>query len=761
MQLKKCVCLMAAAALLLSITGCNPNTPGSTPTHSNTVPTVPTTTHPPVEPEQGSYRTDYENGSVIAGDWLTALRPEGSSGAVSYNDTYAGGNGRDYSDANHYTYNEYISSTGGMKWAPHTWETASDAYILDYTTTGFYRFTLNSDLSGWTIVDEMAQGAPVDVTKEYVGRFGITQQDTARAFQINLNPNACWADGTVINADSYIYSYQQLLDKKMMNHRADSLYASDFAIVGAKDYLYGNTDWENVGILKTGEYQLVLITTAAVADPEFYVPYNLTGTFLVYEPLWEACKTGFDKDGNVVPADSDKAVSVTTNYSTSLDTSMSYGPYKLTYFEQDKQITLQRNILWHGYSDGKHLGQYQADTISCQVISNQSTALLSFLGGDLDSISLSAADMQTYAASDHIRYIPETYTTKLTFNTDATALSKRGSQVLSNVHFRLAFSLAIDRSRFAAAYTSAGAPGFGILNSEYIYDPYTGSSYRSSEPAQNALVRLYGLTFGEEGEYPTLADAYTAVTGFDPMLARQYMQQAYEEVTGSGLYDGVSPIQLQLSVYQNEDIYVQMYHFLRDALKDACRGTDFEGLVDLQMVVDEDYYATMESGLTDIIFSTWGGSAYDPYGVLYNCYCDAGVAEFPKQMEYGFDSSAVSVTIRLDGADYTASLQDWARWCAGDPEITISNTAGSPTLPSFRAFDAYTRCAIYSDLEYAYLTQMVTTPLYYRNSATLLSQKGHYPTNSYHQLVEFGGIAFYTFDYDDSQWAQIKGDLNY
>lgn len=757
MQIRKTLSLILAAAVFLSLTGCVPFLPGSTPSPDTAPSTLtPLPSRPPLEPEAGHYRVDQATGTLIAGDWITALRPEGSSGSVTYNDTYAGGNGRDYSDANHYTYQDYIASTGGLKWAPHTWETADDSYILDYTTTGFYRFTLNRSLTGWTIVDEMAVGAPQDVTAQYIGRFGITEGETARAFRIELNPNACWSDGTPINADTYLYSYQELLHPKMKNRRADSLYAGDFAIVGAKDYLYGACGWEDVGILKAGEYALVLITTAPVADPDFYVPYNLTATYLVYAPLWEACKTGFDKDGAVVPAESEKAVSITTNYATSLETSISYGPYKLTEFEQDKQITLERNNLWHGYSDGKHLGQYQADVISCRVISNPSTALLEFLGGNLDQISLSSADMETYAASDYIRYIPQTYTTKLTFNTDAEALSKRGSQVLSNLSFRKAFSLAIDRNRFAASYTSAGAPGYGILNSMYLYDPYTGDSYRDTEAGKNALIQLYDLTYGENGDYSTLEEAYSAITGFSQELARQYMQQAYEEVTASGLYDGKAPITLQLSVFQSEDIYVQMYHFLRDALQEACRGTAFEGLVDLQMVVDEDYYATMESGLTDIIFSTWGGSAYDPYGLLFHCYCDGGISDYPNQMEYGFDSAAVAVTIRLDGQEHTFSLQDWARWCAGDPDAPVT-----AALRPFRDYDAYTRCAVYSDLEWAYLSQFVTAPLYYRSSALLLSQKGHYPTNQYHPLVEFGGIAFYQFDYTDTQWAQIKNTLRY
>ena len=751
MKIQKTAAMMALALVML-LSGCTPKGPIlSAPT--------PSQTHPPLVVRQGNYSADPVTGALTAGSWQTALRQD-SAGSVSYNDVYPGGNGKDYSDSAHYTYREYISSTGGLKWSPHTWETGDDSYILEYTTTGFYRFAPNQDLSGWTIVDEMAQGAPEDVTQDYIGQFGITKGQTARAFRIRLNPNACWADGTPINAQTYLYSYQQLLDPKMMNRRADSLYAGEFAIVGARDYLYGEAGWEQVGIVQEGEYTLVFITTESVADPEFFVPYRLSSTYLVYEPLWEACKSGFDKDGNPVSAQSPDAVRITTNYCTSLETSMSYGPYQLTVFEQDKRIVLGRNSLWHGYSDGKHLGQYQADEIVCQVISDQGTALLEFLSGNLDRINLSAADMERYATSDAVRYIPQTYTTKLTFNTDAEALKARGSQVLSNKNFRQGFSLAIDRSRFAAAYTAAGSPGYGLLSEMYVSDPFTGESYRHSDPAKNALVQLQGLRFGEGEDYPTLEAAYAAITGYDPELAGSYLQLAYEETVASGLYDGESPIVLRLSVYRNEEVYVQMYHFLRAALEMACQNTGFAGKVTLEMVVDEDYYATMESGLTDIIFSTWGGDAYDPYGLLYNCYCDAGIKEYPNQMEYGFDAATVQLTITLDGSDCTASLQTWARWCAGDGDVTLQNAKGQ-TLPAFREYDSYTRCAIYADLEWAYLSQTVTTALYYRSSATLLSQKGDYPSRQYLDLVEFGGIAFYQFDYTDEQWVQIKGEVKY
>ena len=719
---------------------------------STPAPTSPTGPRPTIPPETTGtyYQTHYADGLVIAGSHTTGTGT--GNGQVTYNQVYPGDSRRDYRDPANYTLYESISATSGLKWAPHTWETADDSYILSYTTMGFYDFALNETGDSFTIVDEMALGAPEDVTDQYTGRFGIRSGETARAWRIRLNPQACWDNGEAINADTYLYSYQQLLDSKMRNRRADSLYAGDFAIVGAKQYLYGEIGWEDVGILKTGEYELVLITTAPIADPDFYVPYYLSATYLVYAPLWEACKTAFDQNGKPVSPDDPSAVTISTNYATSLDTSISYGPYKLTYFELDKQITLQRNELWYGYQDGRHTGQYQTDTISCQVISSHSTALLAFLRGDLDSIALQAEDMSRYTNSSAIRFQPESYTTKLTFNTDVKALSARGSQILSNVHFRKAFSLAIDRSRFAAAYTSAGEPGFGLLNASYIYDPFTASAYRHSQGAKNALVQLNGLdvdTFGG------LDAAYDAITGYDPQLAQGLMQLAYDEAVAEGLYDGQRPITLQLSVYQSEDIYVQMFHFLSDALALACRGTDLEGKVQLKMVVDADYYATMESGLTDMIFSTWGGSAYDPYGVLYRCYCDAGVEPASNQMEYGFDAAAVGVRIQIDGQWIADSLQNWARWCAGDSAVTIGN------LKAFRDYDAATRCGIYADLEYAYLSQYATTPLYYRNSALLFSHKGDYPTKTYIQGIEYGGIRFYRYDYDDTQWQNVKATLQY
>ena len=807
------------------------------------------------ETEDQQYTTD---GNTVYAGSVTTQEGEDGAGELNYN-VYKGEEGKDYTDEKVYTYNDYIAGTTNMKWGTVNWETNEDNYVLSKITSGFYNFYLNDTKDGWAIGCDMASELPVDVTSDYVGSYGIEEGDTAKAWKITLNPDACWEDGTPINADSYIYSYQQLLDPIMLNRRADSLYAGDFQIYGAKNYVYqGRTSFnalgesvedylanggdesqlyidvtsfwnvtaedgsqyvsitdetpirdeavedenadeayvsgkylyetylapgapnadnaadyvgtmqayeadysfDNVGIFKTGDYEIVFVTTSPVASPDYYVPYNLSSTYLVYEDLWESCKTYFNSNGDQVDADSDDIASITTNYGTSAETTMSFGPYRLDYFELDKQITFTRNDNWFGYKDGKHTGMYQADNISCQVIAEQSTALLAFLNGEIDNVSLVASDMSTYGSSDYIRYTPQSYTTKLTFNTDLAKTTERGTQILTNLNFRKAFSYAIDRNTFAASYTSAGTAGFGMLNNLYVYDPYTGATYRDSEGAKEALCNLYGMTWGEDGDYEDLDEAYEAITGYDITYAQSLMQQAYDECTADGLYDGESSVEIELRVYQSDDTYVQMFNYLNSCLQAACEGTGFEGKVSMKMVVDADYYETNYSGGADMIFTTWGGATYSPWTVLYECYCDASDGS-GQQMEYGFDTSAINVVIDVDGATFTQPLQTWALWADGDVNTVLTSDDGSVTLDAFADYSYDTEAEIYGKLEYALLSYYTTTPLYYRNSGSLVSQKGDYAVTQYVDLVEFGGIEYYTFDYDDTEWEAVKGSLTY
>ena len=130
-------------------------------------------------------------------------------------------------------------------------------------------------------------------------------------------------------------------------------------------------------------------------------------------------------------------------------------------------------------------------------------------------------------------------------------------------------------------------------------------------------------------------------------------------------------------------------------------------------------------------------------------------------MEYGFDSNAVSVTMNINGVEFTQSLQKWALWLDGDEKTVITSNDGSVTLDAFGNYDAETKCAIFAKLEYVYLANYVNTPIYYRNVGSLVSQKGDYAVTGYVDMVGFGGIRYYTFNYNDTEWAGVANTLTY
>ncbi len=766
---------------------------------------------------------------------------------------FAGEAGKDYTDEKVYTYQDYIAATSSMDWNPHTWETSDDGNLLDMISTGFYAIVLNADKSGYSIVPEMAAELPVDVTAEYVGRFGISEGETNKAFRIALNQDATWENGEVIKADDYIYSMQQQLNPKMLNRRADSYYAGDMIVYNAKNYLYagktsydkitdtaenltaagtevyvdliglwnmggaqdaeGNTipnyvnikdetlyrdagvaegededwisgkyifdnylaagkayeayqteylytasiapetAWEDVGLLKIDDYTIDLVLEKPVEEAAFYMPYNLSSNWLVYKPLYEECKSFFDKDGKAVETE-EEADTVTTDYCTTVEKTISYGAYKMTYFELDKQITFARNDQWYGYRDGKHAGQFQTDNYSIQVLSDHATQLMAFEAGQVDSISLQSDDMEKYASSAYITYEPQSYTTKVSFNTNYEKLLERGtgSQILVIDEFREAFALALDRQHFATAFTAAGTAGFGLLNYQYVYNPFTGEAYRDSDGAKDALVSLYGLSYGEGSDYATLDDAYAAMTGYNMELAKQKMAEAYDKAVAAGIWDGQTPITIDFRVYQNDTIYVQMFTYFDTQLKAAAEGTGFEGKISLTMTVDADYYETNYSGNADIIFTTWGGAAMAPFTMMNQCYTDAADGS-GNQMEYGFDTAKIALTITVDGKPVTDSLRNWTNWVGSstDPALVA---ALQEALGNFSDYDYATRCAFLAACEKCFLSYYTTTPVYYRNVAFLHSQKVNYPTYQYVMNVGFGGLRYYTYNYDDTEWAE-------
>ena len=797
----------------------------------------------------------YEVGErVFDGGEITTTKAAGGSGTPLTTDVYMGNGDKDYTDEKMYTYTEAVSElTSSTCWDPLAWETQSDRVILDYITSGFYTFVLNSDMSGYSLALEMASDLAQDVTAEYVGKFGVAEGETGKAWRIPLKKDITWDDGTAITAADFEYSIKELLNPKTKNRRADSYYAGDFVVYNAKNYLYagetaydlitdtaenliaagndvyldmdfwgmtgavdaeentcpkyvnitndvmyrdagveeGNdeawvsakyifdnylaegkqyngyaaqylytasiapeTSWDDVGFKVIDDYTIVFILAKPIEEATFYIPYNLSSSYLVKKDLYESCKKFWDADGKEVDNE-EAAATITTTYGKTLETTASYGPYKLTSFELDKEYTLSRNDEWYGYRDGAHKGQYQTDVIKRNVIKEHKTDVLSFEKGEIDHLGLQSEDLEKYGTSKYVKYGPNNgYTTKLSFNTNYEKLKERGtnSQVLVIDEFRQAFAYCYDRKEFATAYTAAGTAGFGLINELYCYNPFTGAYYRQNDYAKAGLLKVFDVAYGEGTDYATLDEAYEAMTGYDMPKAQALMKVAYDKAVEAKIYDGESPVEIEFRVYQSDEIYVKMFTYLNEHLQEACKGSGFEGKVSLKMTVDADYYETNYSGGADMIFTTWGGATMSPFTILYDCYCDACDGS-GQQMEYGYDTSKIIVKFVVDGNPIEDTLQHWARWADGGDADTGTTAAIEAAIGNFTDYDYDTRCAFYAQLEAAFLNWYPTTSVYYRNTATMDSQKIHSASDTYVTLMEFGGIQFMTFNYDDAEWA--------
>lgn len=536
--------------------------------------------------------------------------------------------------------------------------------------------------------------------------------------------------------------------------------ADAYAEAGAGDYAYQEwqefvftgqqneeMDFSQVGLVKTGEYSIVIVIEKELANPSFYLPYYLSSTWLVNETKYEASWTEI-------------AGKRVNTYMSSVESSISYGPYKLEYFEADKQITFTRNTSWYGYTDGKHEGQFQTDKISCQVIEKHETALQKFELGEVDAVSLSSDDLSKYGSSKNLIYAPDSYTTKLTLNSDVTALAARetdgvNKRILSVKEFREALSLCIDRTHFTSAFTAAAAAGYGLYNYMYqvVFEDGTEHTYRNFECAKKAILDLYGIEYGEGTEYETVDEAYRSVTGYDMEAARAALQTAYDKAVAAGLYNEGDTVLITFSVYSTDTIYNNMFQYIKTQLTEAAKGTSLEGKIDLEMVADQDYYETLYAGKTDLIFSTWGGATYGLLTSFGQIYTDNAFGE-GNQMEYGFETEKYDVTIEVDGTEYTESIKTWANW--------LKYTASIEGLNAASEYEMETLVYIFSKVETAYLQEFCAIPLYYRQTAQLYSHKINYGAKEYVNLIGYGGIRHMTYNYTDEEWAEyIKGGLQY
>ena len=453
-----------------------------------------------------------------------------------------------------------------------------------------------------------------------------------------------------------------------------------------------------------------------------------------------------------------------TSYGTTSGKYMGYGPYKMTGYQTNSQITFERNENWYGYKEGAtnyHPGQFETDKIVCRIIAEQNTALLEFKAGNLDSVRLNASSIEDYRFSDYLLTRTASNTWSITFNSDAESLAEiekdnlGNRRILSVDDFRRALSLSIDRAHIGSNILAGSAAAYSFINNNYYYDMENDpdSIYRNSEQAMEGILRLYGIEYGAGKTYETLEEAYGAVSGYDRDAAKKAFTSAYDYAAANGLYtDGEN---IRINIYNNtvSTQITALAAYLEQAFNAAAEGTPFAGKIKVEISpMQTGRYDAIAQGRIEAIYYSFSGDFNDPNGMLAN-FTDPDVQTI---LECGFDpeTESFAVTCDFDGdgteETVTKTYTEWQR------SITASG--------EYYGASQEVKLTIMAEIEYRLLSGFRTLPLVVGTDLTLRSMKVEYATNTSNIFAMYGGVRLMTYHYTDGEWADFirdPGNLTY
>lgn len=848
--------------------------------------------------------------AVFAGCQTPAEPSEATAAPAASGDP--SGEATDAPEADTYTYQDSVSVMA-TNWNPHTYQTTDDAYPVDTADIriGLYELIFNDELhpvegkepfTGYVVLPEMAASLPVDVTEQVKAEhpeFGIPEDMTSGyAYTIDLNPDACWEDGTPINADTYVYSMQKLLDPKLLNYRAVDYYGQNFSIAGAEEYAnagrtvdldnyamsgytledltlgedgqyvspegspmfvgvnfdlswtaqsggtlqelveaygdqyfnmerweelvaladenglapltedsyamlvslistdawmedesnapcyfverktYPEVDFSTVGLYKSGDYQITLVLDKALAGFNLY--YSLTSNWIVKEDLYESCLT------SSTGADGVEVWSST--YNTSVETTSSYGPYKLVEFQTDKFMRYEKNENWYGWTDGKHEyvdpndGQtypmYQTTAIECEVVEEAATRKLMFLRGELMGYGLGSEDFDTYRSSEYCYATPAETIFFLILNGYLEAIQSREAaadfdktqydlETMTVLEFRKAVALTYDKDLFAATVSPARSGGYGIIGNAYVWDVDTGALYRDTDQAKQALCNAYSV---DVSEYASLDEAAASITGYDPEQAKVFYGEAFTKALEAGYItdedgDGISDqtVRIEYCISVDNDFMTQTIDYLNEKMAEVTAGTPFEGKVQFvkSAPYGNDWSDKIREGLSDTVLAGWQGSALNPFS-LTDQYVN------PQYMYDAnwFDATTVDMTLELtvdgEARSITMNLREWSDALNG---AAVTAEDGNTYNFGDGMADPQDRLTILAAIETQILGTYNYLPMLQDGSMALLSQQVYYVVEEYNPILGRGGIQYLRYNYDDAEWAayvaENGGELTY
>ncbi len=628
-------------------------------------------------------------------------------------------------------------------------ETAMSNIRASYNS-GYESYGMNADQSASEYLITLAEafGAPVTVTAE----------------QIDALEGKTFAE---IKADANLKATFDYL----VEWWGEGEYGSyAFGVVYYKNDTF---DFENVGLYSPSKYELVVCLDAPLkllkedGSLSYLAAYYMSSLPLVKKDLYESCKQE--------PATGSKLW--TTNYNSTLETSASWGPYKLAAFQTGKSYELVKNDEWFGYGMETNKNQYKIEKIACEVVAETDTQWMGFLSGKYDGIAIDTDHLE-YVDSKYavVNYGSTAYGIQIYSNLDVLKVSGRNNGILAIQDFRQALSLSLDRAEFNKTVFGTLPPSYGIIGEGYFSDVEAGIVYRNTPQAKKALLRTYGFTENTDGTwsdgthtYESTDKAYEAMNGYNPTVAKEYLNKAIAELTANAAeynYDASKPITLLYGATNASETSTKKLNFMQKLVDELSAGTALEGKIKIEM--DTKYGSTwsdsFKAGSYDLcIVAGIGGNIFNPFNMIGSFVDPDDNLKFSSW----WDSSKETITFKMPAGDYegagqehTMSVSNWF-FCLNGTAETEEQEKKFNWGEGFAPYEA--RLEVLAMLEEYVLAKFFSVQCSFDAEMALDGAKFSSISEDYNTFMGYGGIRYNIVNYTDAEWdkfvAENNGDL--
>ena len=541
-----------------------------------------------------------------------------------------------------------------------------------------------------------------------------------------------------------------------------------------------NVAWDTVGLYAIPEENAVVLCLDKAysflkedGGLSVWAPYYFSSLPVVKKDLYESCK--------IAPANG--ATLWTSNYNSSLETTASWGPYKLVEFEAGSHFKLVKNENWYGWNMEQYKNQYNITAINTRKVEEFATKWMGFLNGSYDDASLETENVAEYLDSKYGYFTSTntgTYGMQLFSDLSVLKESANNNGILAIQEFRHAFNLGLNRSDIVEKiWPGSSVPCFGLLNVAYYYDIENspeledGGQYRNSIIAKEGILRAYGYEQDADGFWSTgdmtgldTEEAYETLTGYNPVLAKEKMKEAIAILLADPEkygYDATKNITLVYGSSSDSDKQRFRASYLQEVLDGLTAGTELEDKIDVvfDASAGAQWAEAFRTGATQIGFGYgFTGNAFNPFDVI------GGFVNPDDDLNYHmyWDTSAIDMTLTMPEGDYagagetiTMSVQNWY-YCLNGLAETEKQAKTYNWGEGYAPVEA--RLMILSALEELPIKESRSVMLIADGGGSFLGAKFKYFSEDEHTFMGFGGMRYMEVNYTDAEWAQFVAANN-